>query len=518
MNTESRWMRENPLPSFPALDRNMTVDAAIVGGGMTGISTAYLLKRAGLKVALLERHRLASGETDHTTAHLTYVTDQRLTKLIRIFGRDHAQAVWDAGRAALQEIRTLVDEQRISCDFSAVPGFLHFPRDRELDAPALDLLKQEALLATELGFEAAFIPCAPLVNRPAIRFANQAQFHPLKYLAHLASRIPGGGSHIFENSEIREFDKSPLRIKSNGHWITCRHLVIATHVPLLGENNMLSGTLFQSKLSGYSSYVVGAKLPSGTAAPACYWDTDDPYDYVRIDRQLDHDYVIYGGDDHKTGQESDTEACFAHVGRKLLTLLPQAVIDCRWSGQVIQTNDGLPLIGEILPGQFIATGYIGNGIMFGTLAAMMARDAFAGIKNPWAELFDPHRKKILGGTWDYVKENADYPYYLLKDRLKTAEGTSLSELARGDGKILRLYGQKVACHRDEQGNVHIVSPSCTHMGCLVHWNNGEKTWDCPCHGSRFTPEGEVIAGPAEEPLVKLKQLETPHPARRFQRP
>lgn len=503
MEMTSRWLANESYPTYGKLDRDVRADVAVVGGGIMGVSAAYMLKQAGLTVALLERDRLGHAETGHTTAHLTYVTDARLSQLVAHFGRDHAQAVWDAGNAALEFIGETVERERLACEFLRVPGYLHLPRGVHVDRQEIERLRDEVELAREFGFEANFLDSVPLVDRPGIRFERQGEMHLLKYLHGMAAGIPGSGSFIFEESPAKEFRDSPMQVHANGAAVTCRYIVIATHVPLQGNNSTLSGAAFQTKLTGYSTYVIGAKIPIGSALPGCYWDTHRPYDYVRIDPQATHDYVMYGGEDHKTGQVESTDQCYARLEQRLRALLPQAQLDHRWSGQVIETNDGLPFIGEIVPRQFVATGFGGNGITFSTVAAMMAADAVQGRRNPWSDLFDVHRKKMLGGTWDYLKENADYPYYLLKDRLKGSGGESPEALAPGEGKVLRLKGRRAAVYRDEAGKLHAVSASCTHMGCLVHFNAAEKTWDCPCHGSRFTPEGKVVAGPAEEPLEPI---------------
>jgi Rieske Fe-S protein len=301
---------------------------------------------------------------------------------------------------------------------------------------------------------------------------------------------------------VSEVHDDPLALKANEQTVSCDYLVIATHVPLMGKTGLLSATLFQSKLAPYSSYAVGAKVARATLPEALFWDTSDPYYYLRVDRHPYHDYVVFGGEDHKTSQEGDTEVRFRKLEEALADYVPKAEVNYRWSGQVIETHDGLPLIGETAQRQFVATGFAGNGMTFGTLGALMACDAAAGRKNPWQALFDVGRKKILGGAWDYLKENLDYPYYLVKDRLAGAEGKTLRSLKRGEGKILKRQGQRVAAYRDPKGTVTTVSPVCTHMGCLVHWNAAEATWDCPCHGSRFRPTGEVLAGPAESSLEK----------------
>jgi nitrite reductase/ring-hydroxylating ferredoxin subunit len=216
--------------------------------------------------------------------------------------------------------------------------------------------------------------------------------------------------------------------------------------------------------------------------------------------------VIFGGRDHKTGQVDDTAERFRSLEATLLKVLPNAVVDRRWSGQVIETNDGLPLIGEIDERQHIATGFAGNGMTFGTIAALMIRDAIEQRDNPWKELFSVDRRKFRGGAWDYVKENLDYPYYMVKDRMLLAKSTSLDDLAPGAGLITRIGREKIACSRDRLGRLHAVSAVCTHLGCLVHWNQAEQTWDCPCHGSRFDPDGRVLAGPAESALQPAAAL------------
>lgn len=505
MRPKSYWSIRPKVPKFARLDRDLRVDVVIVGGGIMGVTAAYLLKKAGRSVALLERDRCGSGDTHRTTAHLTYVTDLRLPKLVRSFGRDHAQAAWDAGSAAIQRIVANVQAEKIVCDFTWVPGYLHASW---LDAgKQADRLEKDAELATELGFEACFLKAIPWVGRPGVRFANQAKFHPLRYLAGLLEILPGKKAHVFEGTEVTEVQDDPLAVKANDCTVTCDYLIIATHVPLMGKAGLTSATLFQSKLALYSSYALGAKVPRGVLPPALFWDTSDPYYYLRLDRRSGHDYVIFGGEDHKTGQEKDTRGRYRQLEAILREHLPMAQVNCRWSGQVVETNDGLPFIGETSPRQFAATGFAGNGMTFGTLAAMMACDAALGRSNPWQALFEVGRKKVLGGTWNYLKENLDYPYYMLKDRLSRAEGQSLRGLKTGQGKILKLNGQRLAAYRDSKGKVTTLSPVCTHMGCIVHWNQAEATWDCPCHGSRFQATGEVLGGPAESPLEQVPLTE-----------
>jgi glycine/D-amino acid oxidase-like deaminating enzyme/nitrite reductase/ring-hydroxylating ferredoxin subunit len=496
------WIDTAPIRKFPKLQRNISVDVLVVGAGVTGITTAYLLKKAGSTLALIERERVASMDTGHTTAHLTYVTDVQLQELARNFGNDHAQAAWDAGAAAIDEIERIVEEEGSDCDFTRVPAYLHVRVDGSSKKEA-SLLRKEADLAAKLGFDAVYLNSAPYFNLPAVRFANQAKFHPRKYLRSLVAKIPGNGSHVFEKSAASEFDAKKCRVKVNRSWISFDRVVMATNNPLVGLASITSATLLQTKLSLHTSYALGARVPANTVPEALFWDTRDPYDYLRIDRNRDFDYVVYGGEDHKTGQKKKTQNAYARLLARLKKIITKANIDHRWSGQVICTPDGLPYIGENVERQFVATGYCGNGITFGTVAAMMARDWVTGRKNPWTDLFAVDRKKIKGAMWNYLRENKDYPYYMIKDRFARAEADSVRELKPGEGMIIGRRGKKVAAFRDPSGNIHRLSPVCTHLGCLVRWNAAESTWDCPCHGSRFKPTGEVIAGPAEEPLPRV---------------
>ena len=496
--TQPYWTDTATFPQYPKLQRDEAVDVVVVGAGITGLTAAYLLTQEGRSVAVLERDRCAEVDTGHTSAHLTMVTDGRMTDLVKTFGRDHGRAVWDSGLSAIEQIASAVADLDIDCEFAWVPGYLHAPIGGAADAAPF---REEAALAADLGFDAEFVDQVPFVGGPGVRFENQARFHPRKYLAALAQTITDRGGLIFERSAATEFSDRPVSVKANGKTITCQAIVIATHTPLVGNAGVVGATLFQTKLALYTSYVVSARVAKGRVPDALFWDTADPYHYLRLESHPDYDVVIFGGEDHKTGQATDTNACFERLERTLQSMVPESRVTHRWSGQVIETPDGLPYIGETAPRQFAGTGYSGNGMTFGTLTAMMAVDRVVGRRNPWGDLFDPGRKMIKGGLWDYIKENKDYPYYMIRDRVAGVEGRSTRVVPRGAGKVIELDGQKVAVYRDARGAVTKRSAVCTHMACLVEWNAAERTWDCPCHGSRFKPDGKVIAGPAESPLA-----------------
>jgi glycine/D-amino acid oxidase-like deaminating enzyme/nitrite reductase/ring-hydroxylating ferredoxin subunit len=501
-DTTPYWATSAAFPEFARLAGDAEADVLIVGGGITGLTAAYLLAKAGRRVVVLERNRCASTDTGHTSAHLTMVTDVRLAELVKGLGRSHAQAVWDAGLAAIATVDGIVREHAIDASFEWVDGYLHAPLDNHTSDRA-EQLEADAKLANDLGFDAEYLESVPLVGRPGVRFPDQARIHPRRYLAGLATAIVELGGQIHEHSAAKEFQDDPRRVKANGYTVRCEDVIIATHNPVVGFGGMAGATLFQTKLALYTSYVVAGRVPRGVVPDALWWDTGDPYQFIRVEPHRNHDVVIFGGEDHKTGQEDDTEGCYRRLEGRLRAIVPAVELTHRWSGQVIETPDGLPYIGRSGDRQYSATGYAGNGMTFGTLAGVMISDAILGRANPWAELFDPGRKALTRGLWDYVKENVDYPYYLIRDRFAGAEAKSLRAVRRGQGKIIERNGAKVAAFRNTDGVVTLRSAICTHMGCTVGWNTAERTWDCPCHGSRFTPMGDVISGPAETPLSKV---------------
>ena len=481
------------------------VDVAVVGAGISGLTAAYLLKKSGKRVAVFERERLGAGDSGNTSAHLTYVTDDRISTLVEQFGEDAAELVWRGGNIAIDLIESN-SRAGVACGFHRVPGYLGAPffEDRDPTATRQALLA-DAELARKLGFAAHFVEIGPPRGKPAVAFADQAIFHPLDYLFGLASAIDGDGSAVREECDVGDVIQDPLAVIANGETIACTDLVIATHTPMVGIRNLLGATLFQSKLYLYSSYVLGGSIDESSLNAGLYWDTADPYYFLRVQDGAAGRYAIFGGEDHKTGQVSDTDQCFDRLAAAFQRLAPSAKIERRWSGQVVETSDGLPYIGQVSPHQYIATGFAGNGLTFGTLAGLMIHDDIVEHPTPWRHLFDPNRKPhSLGSLERLLTENVDYPRYFLADRWRQRDGSGVENVPRGSGKVFSLDGQRVAVHRKDSGEVVKVSAVCTHMGCLVRWNDAERTWDCPCHGSRFTPEGLVIGGPAEAPLAKVE--------------
>lgn len=499
MKHESSWELPHP-PAFPPLSQPAATEVLIIGGGITGVTAAYLLAKAGHSVMLVEKARLCGGETHFTTAHISYPSDIRMRELVKKFGENHACAVWDAGQAAAEQIRRNVCHEEIDCAFGHVPGYLYAAEDAPLDAETAHL-QEDAKLAQKLGFDAHFMQDCPVTGRPAVAFGNLMKFHPTQYVMKLAKAAQEAGCQIHEECEAKDFDTEKHSVRCNGHEVSYQHVFIATHVPLQGSAGTVSAMLLQTKLAGYSTYAMEAMLPPDSAPEALWWDTADPYFYFRTDATPGGLRIIAGGQDHKTGQVEDTEACYTALTRQLLNLFPMARLTRRWSGQVIETVDGLPYIGEYA-GQYVATGFSGTGMTFGTLAAMMFAGHVQGIENPWKDLFSIERKE-LSSSWDYVKENKDYPFYMAK-AVFMGGNRDPRALADGEGAILRVDGKKAAVSKDETGKLTVLSAICPHMGCVVAWNKADRTWDCPCHGSRFTPAGAVMAGPAESPLKPLQ--------------
>lgn len=473
------WIATSSSPDRPPLRGDLTVDVAVIGAGITGLTAAVLLKEKGLRVAVLEKDRVATGESGHTTAHITEAVDSRYHSIAKNHGRKAAGLVAEASRASIETIARLIERYGIDCRFRRLPGFLYTEnRNRVAD------LKKEAVAAREAGLDASWTEDVPLPfpTRGAVRFENQAQFHPREYLIALAAQV-----EVYERTHVTKIEKGI--VETTGGRVSAEHVFEATNVPIASFQTL------HTKAAAYRSYAIA--FESDHALDGLFWDTADPYHYTR----WQEDVLIVGGEDHRVGQEEDTDACFARLVEYVHSRFGERRVLHRWSGQIIEPHDGLPLIGGP-DGLYVSTGYAGQGMTFGTVGAMVVADRITGAANPWAELFDPGRVHLRGAVSSYVSENVDFPKHLVLDRVFSRD-VEKGEIRAGEGRIIEVEGRKIAAYRDETGTLHRLLPVCTHLKCDVAWNGAERTWDCPCHGSRFTPDGKVVNGPAREGLEKL---------------
>ncbi len=490
---------ETGLPQFSPLDRDIRVNVCIVGAGIAGMTCAYLLARTGRSVVVIDDGPIAGGETGRTTAHLTAALDDRYYEIEKLHGKDGARIAAESHSAAIDRVENIASLEEIDCDFERLDGYLFLGGDSK--KKALDREHQStrgAGLDTEMVDK---IPGVPFESGPALKFPRQAQFHPLKYLNGLTRAILRDGGKIYCGTHADKIvDGEPAEVTTaDGHVITADSIIVATNTPV---NDWL---IIHNKQAAYRTYVIGCLVPKGSIPRGLYWDTPDPYHYIRLQdapNAADSEILIVGGEDHKTGQADDSAVRFGRLeewSRKHFPMIQS--VEYRWSGQVMEPVDYMGYIGRN-PGTdkhiFVATGDSGNGMTHGTIAGILLTDLVLGLKNPWAALYDPSRVK-LGAASDYVKENVNVAKQY-KDWLTEGDVTDASQIAPGEGAVMRRGSKKVAVYKDESGTIHERSAVCTHLYCIVDWNSTEKSWDCPCHGSRFDPYGKVINGPAIAPL------------------
>lgn len=494
--TTSIWMATAELPARPALDADLETEVCVVGAGIAGLTTAYLLAQEGKGVVVIDDGLVAGGESSRTTAHLTSALDDRYYRLEQLHGEDGARLARESHAAAVDLIERVSREEGIDCDFLRVDGYL-------FDAPGTtdSRLGRELEAARRAGLAVEEVARAPIPGFDtgrALRFAGQAQFHPTKYYQGLVRAIEARGGRIFGGVHAEEFaGGTPTRVKTvSGRTIRARFLVVATNSPV---NDRL---VIHTKQAPYRTYVVTARVPRGSVPPALFWDTLDPYHYVRLQPMDAGDALIVGGEDHRTGQEDDAAARYGRLEQWMRARFAQAgPVEHRWSGQVLEPVDGLAFIGRNPTDDehvFVATGDSGNGMTHGTIAGILLTDLIAGRPNRWADLYDPSRKSLRAAK-DFARENLEsqvgYAGWVTPGEVDSAD-----EIAPGEGAILRRGLHKVAASRDAAGKLTLCSAACTHLGCVVEWNTSEKTWDCPCHGSRFAPDGHVVNGPARDAL------------------
>ena len=496
--TDSLWMATVPPRLLPPLGEDLRTEVCVIGAGIAGITTAYLLALEGRRVIVLEDGAVGGGETGRTTAHLSNALDDRFHVLERLHGEEGARLAAASHGAAIDRIEAIVSGEGIDCDFRRVDGYLFVPPGEPLDE-----LDAEFEAARRAGLrDVRMVPRAPVSSfdsGPCLLFPRQGQFHPLAYLSALAGAIERRGGRIFGGTHVTGVEAGPPALVTTdaGRTVTADFVVCATTTPII------DWLVIHSKQAAYRTFVIGARVPADAVPAALYWDTADPYHYVR----LQGDMLIAGGDDHKTGQEDDGYDRFAYLESWTRERFPIGDVEYTWSGQVMEPVDGLGYIGRNPADKghiLVATGDSGQGMTHGTIAGILLTDLIQGRQCPWETLYDPSRKSLKSAA-EYVKENVNVAKQYL-DYVSPGEVGSADEIRPGHGALVRQGLGKLAVFRDDEGALHPLSAVCTHLGCIVHWNSLEGTWDCPCHGSRFGTDGRVLNGPAVTGLER-RELE-----------
>jgi glycine/D-amino acid oxidase-like deaminating enzyme/nitrite reductase/ring-hydroxylating ferredoxin subunit len=486
------WAADAQAPRYPALHENAHVDAVVVGAGIAGLTTAYLLAREGRAVAVLDDGPVSGGMTQMTSAHLSNMLDDRYFELEKLHGREAARLAAESHTAAIDRIEAIAREEAIDCDFTRLDGYLFLaPGDRKAT------LDEELAAAHRAGLRGVRpVARAPYAwdTGPALLFPNVAQFHPLKYMAGLARALERAGGRIYCSSHAEHVEGGvPGLVHAGRHVVTADAVIVATNTPV---NDRVAIHLKQAP---YMTYVIAARVPQGSVPAVLAWDTGDPYHYVR----LHEDFLIVGGEDHKSGQAHDSPERHARLERWARERFPMmGPVEHAWGGQIMETLDYLGFIGRNPMDHenvYVATGDSGMGLTHGTIAGMLICDLVLGRANPWEALYDPSRVPVRAAA-QWARENSNVALQYA-DWLTGGDVSSAAEIPPDGGAVIRRGLEKVAVYRDAAGALHERSAACTHLGCIVHWNPAEKTWDCPCHGSRYDKMGAVINGPANKDLA-----------------
>jgi len=500
-HSRSVWMDVEVAPDAQPLGAAAEADVAIVGAGIAGLSIAYELLQRGRSVIVLDRGAIAGGMTSRTTAHLAPICDDSLASLLSTRDLDTARGLQASQNDAVDRIEAIVERHAIDCEFRRLDGIL-FP-DPESDPSVLD---DEVDAAGQIGVTVsreAGLPLRTLEDAPYLRYPAQATFHPLKYLRGLCRAITEQGGALHPHSAVEEIAEVEAGVQltlTGGTRVAARQVVIATNSPVHAR------FAYHTKQAPYRTYAMAFALAPATLADGLYWDTADPYHYVRLTGGADGEtLLIVGGEDHKTGEADDAPKRFAALESWIRTLLPELGPERhRWSGQVMDTLDYGAYIG-LDPGSersFVVTGDSGQGMTHGVVASLILPALMTGEDSPYAGVYDPGRKPVQSiGT--FLSENATVVTNMAEYAMP-GEIASVDELGPGEGGILRQGLTKIAAYRDEDGVVQMRSAICTHLGCHLAWNSFERCWDCPCHGSQFAPDGSVLNGPAIAPLAEIE--------------
>jgi glycine/D-amino acid oxidase-like deaminating enzyme/nitrite reductase/ring-hydroxylating ferredoxin subunit len=494
----SFWIDSTSETTYPALGSIVSVDVAIIGGGIVGLTAATLLKRAGKTVSVIESRQIVTGVSGHTTAKITSLHQLIYADLIKQIGEQKARLYAESNQAAIEFMASLVAKEQIDCDFSRQSAYTFTESEDDLDQ-----IQDEVAAALKLGLPATFVQetSLPFALAGAIKFENQAQFHVRKYLLHLAKNISGNGSYLFENTRVQKVEEgNPCQVETDQGVITAQDVIVATNLPILDQG------LFFAKTYPSRSYIVGAKIDPAKAPQGMYIGSKKHSSYsIRTTPDNGDLLLLVGGEGHKVGTVTNTEECYQKLENYARDRFSIDTFAYRWSNQDMVSFDKLPYIGNLTPFNhhiYVATGFSLWGMSKGTMAGMLLSDLILGQDNPYAQLYDATRATPFL-TQQSVKQGIDVASRWIGDRFKGLQSSSFSELTHGEGKLLTIDNEKVAVYRDEQGTVHAVSAVCTHLACIVSWNNAEKSWDCACHGSRFSCDGKVIQGPAVKDLYKI---------------
>ena len=489
----SLWIDSTPETGYPQLSGDVEVDVAVIGGGIVGLTAALMLKREGKRVALLESKRIAHGVSGYTSAKLTAGHGLMYRDLVKNFGLEGAVVYASSNQAAVDRLDAIARTEGIECRIVRTSNYVYTERDEEVEQ-----LKEEDEAARAAGLPTSFVTDTdlPWAVKGAVRLDDQIKFHPREYLLGLADRIDGGGSLLFENSAALDLEEGePCVVRTDGGRLLAKDVVVATHMPIFDRG------LFFTKVHPSRSYVIAFPAPS-SAVEGMYITAGEPMRSVRSAETDTGSYMLVGGEHHRPGEEPDTYKPYALLEEFARERFGATEITHRWSTQDNFSIDGVPYVGRLTRSSdhaYVATGFGGWGLSNGTLAAMLLTDEILGRPNEWAWLYDAKRLKPQVSAKSFVEENLKAGKHFVGDRLSPPGGDE-EDLQPGEGTVVREGVQHVALYKDEAGALHRLSAVCTHLGCIVGWNPAEKSWDCPCHGSRFATDGEVIQGPAVDPL------------------